>query len=127
MQREIKFRAWDKNKGTMVHVGDGGRWSGSVGLLMDGFEDEDLMQFTGLLDKNGKHEIYEGDVLEVEQDEGTNEYPNWVKRRDKVEFSGGCFFGIFNEPLYALVKSDGFVDAVVIGNVFENPELIANK
>ena len=69
MSREIKFRAWDDKRSFMFPVWDV-RWNekGKLWKLNEG-EDFDetvgLMQFTGLLDKNGK-EIYEGDILEIE-------------------------------------------------------------
>ncbi len=55
--REIKFRAWDKNNNLMVYVDDN-HWAKTVAKMIGSFEDEDLMQYTGLKDKKGK-EIYE--------------------------------------------------------------------
>ena len=63
---------------------------------------EDLMQFTGLKDKNGK-EIYEGDIVRQDYDNALCE----------VKFISGCF-----SPF----KHDG--QFVVIGNIYENPELL---
>lgn len=65
MKREIKFRAWAKiKKPIMIYSGE------DLGNFFDhqihDFESE-LMQFTGLLDKNGK-EIYEGDIIDVQDD-----------------------------------------------------------
>lgn len=68
--RQIKFRAWDGKK--MIYP-DGHkyvlRFDGTIGKfdeIIKQYHTEEwkLMQFTGLLDKNGK-EIYEGDLLRI--------------------------------------------------------------
>ena len=65
--REIKFRAWDKNTKIMIpwdHLVKSRisfrtfRWA----LVSENSENIELMQYTGLKDKNGI-EIYEGDIL----------------------------------------------------------------
>ncbi len=63
MSREIKFRAWDEDNKVMLKPQDlsqsGAYWNW-LGKI-----DAQLMQYTGLKDKNGK-EIYEGDIVTVD-------------------------------------------------------------
>ena len=82
------------------------------------FEDESLvfMQFTGLLDKNGK-EIYEGDIVET---------PHKLMKKYKwqVIFHKGAFVlsdGIGFRHFYSQKYTQKYG---VIGNIYENPELL---
>ena len=125
--RETKFRAWDKQDKRMItHKQD------FIPLLVtsagvfrlspfhkepvyhlgpkDRFE---LMQYTGLKDKNGA-EIYEGDIVQ------SKDYLPSIVEYDE---SRCCFM------FHDLVVADGEYYKVheeweVIGNIYENPELL---
>ena len=83
--REIKFRAWDKENKVMIYpkgiLFDGRVVNFNCGIL-EPFEEYELMQFTGLYDKNGK-EIYEGDIIKYSFD--------GKKAQSPVFFLDGCF------------------------------------
>lgn len=72
-----------------------------------------LMQFTGLLDSKGK-EIYEGDIVEITKDHLANSGVENVTHRAVVKFIEGQFL--------PRVKS---IEIEIIGNSFENPELLS--
>ena len=70
----------------------------------------DFVQFTGLLDKNGK-EIYEGDIVK---------WANGKDAVDEVIYSGDRFL-LHNLGAPSLAKIS--IDCEIIGNIYENPEL----
>ena len=115
--REIKFRAWDKKEKWMFPVEQWARNSW-VAIPVQTSEEEwelnqlrmeniELMQFTGIKDKNGK-EIFEGDI--VKSSGGIYEV--------KWDMVGGFYPFV---DVNCLIE-DGIVE--VIGNIYENPELI---
>ena len=114
--REIKFRAWDGKevkRDIELMFFDGG-WS------MHGVPKGDaiLMQYTGLKDKNGK-EIYEGDIMSYELDDETVVFC--------CEWSGsGYYFTIPGETGEVHFMADSS-EWEIIGNIYENPELIQNE
>ena len=73
--------------------------------------DYHLMQFTGLYDKNG-NEIWEGDVVSL-NGEGT-----YLVTWDEED----CLFKFGNSPVFEACAYKAKI--IVIGNIFENPELV---
>lgn len=108
--RVIKFRAWSS---ATEKISD---WDfiHSVGNLhkLITLKHIEVMQFTGLTDKNGK-EIYEGDIIST------------PKGICQVTFELGCFYAI----TVSRYRLGGWVaDCIeVIGNIHEHPELIAGR
>ena len=88
-------------------------------------EDEDatLMQSTGLKDKNGK-EIFEGDVIAIEVDDAGTPINARVFQNSKI---GVLMFHVFEDnedvPMVELLE-DNSVAFEIIGNIYENPELL---
>ncbi len=123
--REIRFRAWDKLKHSIVDVAcvnwvDGyallwkqtGSARSTYGAELDSIE---LMQYTGLTDKNGK-EIYESDLIRTDGfSEGLSLPVVW---RDGMVLVGK--HGI--SPLINYARR-----CIVIGDIYSNPELLKEK
>ena len=86
------------------------------------FEDEEvkLMQYTGVKDKNGK-EIYDGDIVLVELS-GTS---TWYKTVVKIK-EGAFIASLIDGEDYIYIFNRGFDsnDFEILGNVYENPELL---
>ena len=118
MQREIKFRIWNSKENKFVVYSQDDIIPPEEDV-MDIFREENeetglvFLQYTGLQDKNGKG-IYEGDIIK--------------------SFGEVCFFvGKFG---FHLSDSDGrwfdlsdvdWRNLEVIGDIFENPELLKNE
>jgi uncharacterized phage protein (TIGR01671 family) len=131
MNREIKFRAWD-NKDYMSS-------SFTLVSLQEGktqyTSDCKVMQYSGLNDIKGK-EIYEGDILYVTGDNNGvgNFNPSRVlyhKRKLFVHWSDGVFYlksqnhrGTKWILMGDIIYLNGLI---VVGNIYENPELLNKK
>ena len=83
-----------------------------------------LMQFTGLKDKNGK-EIYEGDILNVVYEGDENIYEvEYCAYKDYPAFDLNGWEGEAN-GLAEIVQSGEYEIFEVIGNIYENPDLVS--
>lgn len=119
--REIKFRGWSDSVKQMTYFGngqgiitsstlkDGEIWgvffpSQGGSIYLTGYQD--FMQYTGRKDKNGK-DIYRGDILQA------------ADPHDKLTFTVKWYDeGSFN---LLGINTEAFV---VLGNIYENPELL---
>jgi uncharacterized phage protein (TIGR01671 family) len=119
--KEIKFRAWNTQEKKMLFrrlfemnwyetptndekgCHTWGAISGGQSRFLE------VMQYTGLKDKNGK-EIYEGDVVNFE---GITNY--------EIKFIRGGFAVDFKDGHRYLGQ---FANPEIIGNIYENPELL---
>lgn len=143
MVREIKYRAWDKAEKRMLQV-ERIDWDFNTGQELDAvylvppeeecdhlelsIHDVELLEFTGLKDAVGV-EIYENDILDVDRPgDNYRMVCKWIE-----EF--GCFmfcFKIDSKPKLfggGCLQIDQFGSLLnkkskVLGNVYENPELL---
>lgn len=125
MSREIKFKAWLKKQKKMVEVHKIDFQDRVITHYLDdlpfptlikcSFDDVELMQYTGLKDKNGK-EIYDGDIMKVTP-------PIWAKEGIfKVIYDNGRFIITDNKVWQNIGTLVEYSE--VIGNIYDNPELL---
>ena len=124
-----KYRAWDKARNEMnykVMVGNcdlsDGNWTCPIIWIEERknwlhFDDdyECIMQSTGLKDKNGK-EIFEGDILTSQN----------YTAKGVVEFrtDSGMWVNCLKEYGYFEYLGNVASSRKIIGNIYENPELL---
>lgn len=126
--REIKFRAWNKEKKIMGEVLGIDILHKEIFFSNEDvdcyehtdFKDIELMQYTGLKDKNNK-EIYEGDIVKLRANHGIGVikyYDEW-----------GAFVVEYIKPRPLVVLGMNYYkeDIEVIGNIYKNSELLGEN
>jgi hypothetical protein len=117
-----KFRAWLKNDKEIIDVDEIHWFDGELDIIGDYItfvrkaDEIELMQSTGLKDKNGK-EIFEGDILK------SNKYIT------SVFYERGAYCVKFSRTPNTTVTMNviSFIEKYktkIIGNIYENPELL---
>lgn len=124
--REIKFRAWDKLNKTMEPVWLIDYWQKELVTQnsKNDLSNFEIMQFTGLKDSNG-NEIFEGDIVTygTEDDIVTAklEYRD-TEDEESMFVAGFCLIVISNIEYPDDDDRDHSLE--IIGNIYENPELL---
>ena len=123
MNRKIKFRAYHKERKEMFEIASidfeekkAALSNGIIKLLNVDFKQFEMLQYTGLKDKNGK-EIYEGDIIICKYGPEITMEVKWIDE-------GFRTLGKYNVDNYV-----GYVknSAEVIGNIYENHKLLEEK
>jgi len=135
--REIKFRAWDKKKKMMETIGLTFARNGELASIkawhyqdVDGHyriylpSEVNLVQYTGLRDKNGK-EIYEGDVVKetFPRDKSDPAYDSYGDEGVVEWHEGIGAWSWEHGEEWGMIDSQ---DVKIIGNIYENPDLLSN-
>lgn len=155
MNRDIKFRAWNKKmheydwrkniqenvmrEVKSVEIPSERKnfdkmqltvWGNSedpiVEVYFEGTDEFEIMQYTGLHDKNGK-EIYEGDIVRYPDASSCGDSGEWdcFTNTGEVKYCNETMSYYFTERVsIEMDEIDINTDAEVIGNIYENPELL---
>lgn len=156
MNREIKFRFYDKDNNEMFYQGKDFKDINTVDGVLKPFlkcdnewdwykRNYDIMQYTGLKDKNGK-EIYDGDIVRCRvNDNSIKGEEAYVLDKDgfglehvkktvnyKIEFWNSNYnygYRVKNGKTNFMITQGTLlnIEAEVIGNIYENPELLEEK
>lgn len=132
--RDLKFRAWD-NKNKIMIDSSFGNWISFDGIAyeeanrkfdtpnieIERVKDLTLMQFTGLKDKLGK-EIYEGDIIETDN----TSFFKIIWNQDVMGFEMSIKNCGDRAWFHVMEGHGGIHTWTVMGNIYQNPELLGN-
>ena len=121
MQDRFNFRAWDSIAKEYI-FGSYALYELFVNDIDNSYQVE---QCTGLKDKNGKL-IYEGDILAVSPDSHPWDCYKVFWQDDECQLQAVSYDGpdAYVEPLNELLEENNME---IIGNIYENPELLEEK
>jgi len=123
--RTVKFRAWDKKLKGFHYWDSKSQPENNIFWAMVKAENMPLTQYTGLKNKT-KKEVYENDIIECSYDNGKA----IVKYSEHFAKMSLFFFGNCRKDLKTKLGVGIFdwiypeMESVVIGNIYENPELL---
>ena len=109
MSTKLKFKAFQDN--AMVYQRLSGNYA-AFQFFVKIYEDAKVMQYIGLKDKNDK-EIWEGDIIKTERGD-------W----GVIVWNAPFFEVTVSEDQSCLYSREWFSNVEVIGNIYENPELL---
>lgn len=140
MNREIKFRGkrldnsgwlygylreiWGESESNFV-IAPAKRFEacGYTDMDEDYVDSDTIGQFTGLHDKNGK-EIYEGDILKWDKYETSKHFQIEYNHGGFGYWYYGEFYLLGGNPNFSFKPFNKDKDFKVIGNIYDNPELL---
>lgn len=131
MERLLKFRAWD-NKNKIMMDASYGDWICFDGtpyteaankfdtpnVEIERTNDYEIMQFTGLKDKNGKEGYHKDSIVNLSRNNGKPHILEWSNKL-------GAWIGKYGQLEYVLATE--LYECEFVGNIFENSNLIEEK